>query len=432
MSIINAVNLCYPFRQENKTDKEINNIVNDFEKVLKTTNDIISMNIDFSTYNGKELNQNKKEEIEKQNKQIQKLRKQILSSKMLISKKNKLCSLFNDTGKESVLDLSSVIGMSPRVSIEELKHVADKLDYCLFNEEVFSNEIEAKDKIIAESAATFLKTQGYNIYYLSPLSSFDYSAFINSGKGLYDCPSYWGNHLQTFNTLALSLNVFRDLYSIVDVLKKENEEIRKAIDSDRKRVDVFHKQFQDYANHVYKNLKIIEQPLNDYIRKENEKLMERFIKTRNLALSNNEKYKNSRYLTVETKEAYSKKTKEYLGTWDQIMFYEDTEDVKVVVHQETIDRFLPVPTNAGEYKTFQSEYFKINELNETKDIKKLEAKYTIANIKKLMVSELSDNYLMVAVKGDILDPEDEDAIVLTHWGKGLSKETMIALGVDNV
>ena len=97
---------------------------------------------------------------------------------------------------------------------------------------------------------------------------------------------------------------------------------------------------------------------------------------------------------------------------------------------EYIDQFVPVPTEAKQYERFYAKEFSVANLNKESEIKKFKAEYTVANVKKMIQSELGNNYMMLAVKGDILNSESDEAIVLSQWGEGISEETKIALGVQ--
>lgn len=434
MTLLNTMNPQYPTRQENKADRELKELTAEVDSILSVIDDIVALNIDYTTTTPQDVQKNIASEVKQQNNKIQKLRSRILSEKMLISKSSSVFSVYQDGKKNNAMDVYSVIGSCPRVQVSELKEVADKLGFCIFNEKVFNEENNAKNANIAEEAAIQLREKGYKIYYLSPLSGFDYASFIKSGSGVYDILSYWGNHLQTFNTLALSLNVFRDLYSIVDSLKKENEEIRKAIDSDRDRVRAFHEQFKQYVTHVNNNLRIIEAPLNHYIDQENKKHMDHFNKVHSEAVANNEKYKNNRYERIEYFKVYDKKTGNHEGDYSDLSYFmfDDYDDYRYVNAVEYRDRFLPVPQKAFQYKNFYASQFNVKELSTEKEIKRFQSNYTIANIKKIIQSELGNNYMMLAIKGDVMNPEQENAIVLSTWGQGISEETMIALGVKNV
>lgn len=430
MSLLNTLDLKYPLRKENKADKELKSLVSDFDIVLETANKILSKNMDYLTTDNTKLKAHLLKEIEVQNKNIATLRKTVLSEKMLVSKNNATFDVYSEGEKQRVVDVYSMIGMCPRAKVSEIKDLADKFGFCVFDENVFNEENKSKNAVMAKTAATVLRDNDYKIYYLSPLSGFDYASFINSGKGVYDILSYWGQHLQTFNTLALSLNVFRDLYSIVDTLKQENEDIRKAIDSDRQRVSSFHAQFKQYVSHVYSNLRLIEKPLNDYIDDKNTKLMSDFKTARSSALQNNERYKNNRYERNEYIEVYSKATGEYCGTDSFFDFFDESyDDYKTVKRVDVIDNFVPVPEKAFQYDRFVAKKFDVKDLETEKELKARVASYNIANIKKLIQSELGNNYMMIAVKGDIVNPDQDDAIVLSSWGEGVSEETMIGMGV---
>jgi ElaB/YqjD/DUF883 family membrane-anchored ribosome-binding protein len=434
MSLLNALTFTFPSRKENKADENIKQVIQEFDNVLATTQKILKDPSIFSENELNRLNSDLSKEIKSQNEMISTIRERVCNDRMLISKGNAAYDLYIEGEKKKVFDVYSVAGMCPRVSVSNVKDVADKFGFCVFDENVFGEDNKSQNAEVANATATMLKEHGYKIYYLSPLSGFDYAAFINCGNGIYEIPSYWGNHLQTFNTLALSLNVFRDLYSIVDTLKKENESIRKAIESDRERVDAFHQQFKQYTKHVNSNLRIIESSLNSYIDKENEKLMTDFLSRKQEAESNNKRYKNNRYKEIEHLDVYHKATGKHEGDYN---FFDpfldrdiDYNDYRIVKRVEYIDQFVPVPTKAKQYERFYAEEFSVANLNKESEIKKFKAEYTVANVKKMIQSELGNNYMMLAVKGDILNPESDEAIVLSQWGEGISEETKIALGVQ--
>lgn len=429
MSLLNTIELKHSYRKTNKVDKTINKIIEDFNNSLLVANEIIEMGISFESISPDDIKNTLSEQVKSVNSQISTLRNQILSGDMRVSKESTTFDVFSCDKANTVLDINSLIGLSPRAEISEIKEVADKFGFCIFDEKVFGETNTSSNANSANKAAKKLKEKGYKIYYLSPLSAFNYASFINSGSGVYDISSYWGNHLQTFNTLALSLNVFRDLYSIVDSLKKENESIRKAIDSDRQRIDAFHAQFKQYVSHVFSNMRMMEPALNHYIDKENTIHQSKFVEAKRNALENNARYPN-RYERVEYTEVIEKSTGKNLGEYNAFGFWdEDYNDYKFVNRVDFIDRHLPVPVKAFQYENFYAKQFNVTDLSKSIEIKKFKKSYNVANVKKMILSELGNNYMMLAVKGDIMNPENDKAIVLSSWGEGISEETMIALGV---
>ncbi len=431
MSLLNTLNLKFPYRQKSKTDETIERLVNEIDQIILLSNKIVNEDLALSKESKRTVRLSFEAELKDRNERISILRKNILSSKMLISQNQCSYPYYNAEEKKIVVDTHSVVGMSPRINVEELKSVADKIGFCIFDESVFSEENEAENKEIAASSARYLKENGYRIYYLSPLSAFDYKAFIENGNAVYSTPSFWGQHLQTFNTLALSLNIFRDLYSMIDVLKKENKEIKKAIESDRTRVDAFHQQFKQYVSHVYSNLKLLEAPLKKYIDKENKQIKSAFESARSNAIVNNKKYKNNPFEKVTYYKIFDKKTNKQIEVTDYIDMFSDFEDEYYVRGSYLVNKLMPVPEKPSLYKDFYAKMFNVSDLDDSKKIKEFEANYTVPNVKKLIQSELGNNYLMIAIKGNIMNPEQEDGIVLSSWGSGVSEETMIATGVKN-
>lgn len=428
MSLLNTLKLTHSYRQKTKVDEAISKVEKELDEVISFSKKILSSGLKLSSEAEAELNRKFELEIENKNNEISKLRENVLSSRLLISREQCLYPYYTTEEKHDVVDSRSLVGMCPRVKVEELKSVASKIGFCIFNEDVFNEENESENKESAESMARLLRDNGYKIYYLSPLSGFDYQTFIQGKKNIYDNVSYWGQHLSTYNSLALSINVFRDIYAEIEVLRSENEAVRNAIDLDRSAMRNLHNQFKSYVDHVYENMQLLEAPLRGFITKENDKLQKSFEKARAKALENNERYKDNPYETVEYYRMFDRKTGEYEGTTSYVDMFSDS-DTRYVKASYRVNRLLPVPEKAFQYKHFYAKHFHVKDLNQPQEIKRFKKNYTLANVKKLIKCELSNNYLMLAIKGDVMNPEQEDAIVLSSWGEGLSDETMVATGV---
>lgn len=170
MTLLNTMNSQYPTRQENKADRELKELTAEVDSILSVIDDIVALNIDYTTTTPQDVQKNIASEVKQQNNKIQKLRSRILSEKMLISKSSSVFSVYQDGKKNNAMDVYSVIGSCPRVQVSELKEVADKLGFCIFNEKVFNEENNATNANIAEEAAIQLREKGYKIYYLSPYS----------------------------------------------------------------------------------------------------------------------------------------------------------------------------------------------------------------------------------------------------------------------
>lgn len=428
MSLLNLLDGKQKHRKLNKTDEKYLNKIDALVESHKSIKSLLNSKLEFESVELLEMQKELRKDFKLELDSLNELRKSALSSSMLLPKELVRPVVISTDVNDYSFDIISAIASAPRINSDKLKDLADKLNYCIFDEKVFNEENKASNKEAASEMAAILKKSGYKIYYLSPLSAFDYGRFVKSGSGIYDVDSYWGNHFQTFNTLALSVNVFRDIYAQIDVLKKENEEIRNAIKNDRERLNQFHDQFKSYVDHMQRNLKILERPLNDLIQDRNDQMKKNFKACLDHAISHNANFPH-RYSTHEYYDYYEKdeETGEYVKS-SMYDIYDTDSDYKMVRRTETIDHWLPIPSEPRYYDKYYAETFHVRNLSSEKDLKMFEKSYNVVNIKKLLLSELADNYLMFASKENISD-ESSDVIVLSSWGKGFSEESLVALGV---
>lgn len=428
MSLLNLLDCKQKHRKLNKSDLEYLNKKSQLSESHTSIKSLLDSKLEFESIQLSEMQKELRKDFKSELDHLNQLRKLALSSSMLLPKELVRPVVISTDVNDYSFDIISAIASAPRIKADKIKEVADKLNYCIFDEKVFNEENKSSNSEAASEMAELLRESGYKIYYLSPLSAFDYGSFVKSGSGIYDIDSYWGNHFQTFNTLALSVNVFRDIYSQIDALKEENESIRNAIKDDRNRLTQFHNQFKNYVNHMQKNLSILERPLNQLINDQNEKMKKDFKASKSHAIAHNAKHPN-RYSTHEYYDYYEKdpSTGEYVKS-TMYDIYDTDNDYKMFRRTMTIDNWLPIPSEPKYYEKYYSEKFNVQNLSSEKELKAFEKSYNIVNIKELLLSELSDNYLMLASKENISE-SSSDVIVLSSWGKGFSEESLVALGV---
>lgn len=368
-------------------------------------------------------------ELQKLNDAIQEERSSLLSASGLLPKDAYACIRYETTQKTTQIDALTALAQTPRVEISELQQLADKLRYCIFDERVCTVKNTAPNAEAASQMSEILKIKGYKTYYVAPLSAFDFGKMIEIDNDVYAIDSYYGVHEQTFTSLLLSLNTFRDLYNQIAQLRHENTGLRKMIDDQSQRTQHLQQQFQKYAEYVQRTLKVIAEPLNTFIQERNEEFQEKFKKERRFAEENNARYPE-RFTTVNTKEYFVKTKSGYERFYDEPSFLDHYYyDLKTVNHSQIVDNWFPVPTHAQYFEEVYPEHFEFKDFPVAESLAEFEKIYTPANVRKLLKTELENNYLMIAVKGSISEYDDEDAIVLSTWGMGFTEESLRALGV---
>lgn len=326
------------------------------------------------------------------------------------------------------IDPYTTVAMLPRISLDDLKDVADKLDYCIFEESVFSGKNTARNADFANEMAQIVKDKGYSIYYVSPLANFNFKSFINNNN-IYKLKCYWGNHAQTFNTLSLSVNVFKNIYDEIDTLKNSNKEILNIINKEQERINILQKQFTQYADSANQCFRLVKETLDVYTHRLNDENEKQYNKHLSRVIDNNNKYKHCPLTHVTETKWYDVKRDEYISDYD-LGEYDSNEmkDVQMRKYSYTINNIMPIPDKPKKLQTLN-----LSDVNKESaplpKSEKFKPKLTRSekvDLKRLIHKELNSSYLMVAIKDGADSFEDKDVIVLSTWGN-LSYDALISL-----
>lgn len=408
-----------------KLNDELSNIDQTFKLFLSDLQSI-RKNIDFLN-----LTKEEKEILEKYvlndlnrfNQKVSLVRNKIFSNNFNFNQKYSTRPTYTEKGVHYALDTLGVISLMPKTKLIDIKNLADILGYCIFQENCFSQKNNAKNKSVLPEVSALLKTKGYKIFYLSPIQSFDYYKYLKEGNDA--SYSYWGEHESVFNSLFLASNVLKDLYSEIEAIKGETQDLRNAVHAESKQREALHKQFSNYVQKMNSTIKRIERSLNYFVSIENKKRHEAFIVARDKALAHNEKYKNKRFETVVEQIVVDKKTgkKTDLTVEELPYMLGFDDDFNIIERSYTIDHFVTVPTKTNYLDESHYETFNIAKFLETK---KLTPKIK-EEMKNTVLSNILQNYMMIAIKEDIHINDEQEAIILANWGDGINPDVMTIL-----
>ena len=372
------------------------------KSIFSCVNSISEFNLIDNNFYYKEIEKS----LNKMKKDIEDLQSKLLTKNCLLPKELLSIDIQIGNKKVSVANDYSLISMLPRVDLDDLKRISNKLNYCIFDEKIHNNNTNIKE---IENIKEILKTKGYSFYFLSPLKDFNFSSFIKC-ENVYDLGCFWGNHQQTFNTLSLTLSVFLDLYKEIENLKKENKTIKKVINQEQYRLDSMQKQLNAYIMETARSFSIVNKALSVFIDEKNNDLKEQYSQYLNFVKKNNYEYRNNPTTTISNSIYISNKTNKEI----QPDFGFDTEcetDYRVRTLTRTINNILPIPAKPLYLKKLIPQFNLINMPNSidfTNSEKEL--------IKKELNEKLTSCCLLVAIKGKAYDDENHEVIVLSSHG----------------
>lgn len=370
------------------------------------------------------------------NDEVLRKRKDVLHKNMGIYKDNVDYSYYKKDEEIKIFDVYSVIGSLPRVNLKQIKDLALKLNYLILEESVFTKRKDKEEIPVLNELSDKLKSLGYKIYYLSPVTLFnfhDYIRKLNFNERINNV--YVGNYEAVFNTLKIVSSVFAHIYNEIDRLNNQDHKLLELLKKEEEKIENLRKDFESFATSISPILKAVSTDMNFDIKYVNDHKIEQYKKRLREVRNHNHFIENGGVIEKKYYYYYDERTGE-IGSSDYL--YD-----KHMERFEFMDR-PPSPRISADYITIERRYLipepampqLIDLLEFEPYVKSKQDKLAISfeptkAERVLMQEEIVGNYLMFALKEDLnsCEGEQDDAIIMSVAGE-LNKNTIEVLNLE--